>query len=51
MAKWVYAKYVKGIQPRMYMHKAADASRPAVLAEFQAGGTRIAKRLEDWGKV
>jgi hypothetical protein len=48
MAQWVYARYVRGIRPRLYAHEAARVSRPAVLAEFDAGAQRIVRRLEGW---
>lgn len=48
MAQYVYARFIRGIKPRLYAHKAADQARTAVRAEFEAAGGRIAKRLEGW---
>lgn len=44
-AAWVYARYVRGIQPRRYAERAAAEVRPTVLDIAHGLGARLAVRL------
>ena len=45
MAKWVYAKRVRGIMPRRYARDAAMIAEPKAVKLFEAAGRRAAERL------
>ena len=44
-ARWVYARYVRGIRPRRYAHDAALIARPKVIRIFRQAGERVSVRL------
>jgi hypothetical protein len=44
-ARWVYARYVRGIRPRRYAQQAAAEVRPTVLEIAEALGARLGARL------
>lgn len=48
-ARWVYAKFVRGIKPRHYIRNAAESTRAAQDAEFDAGAGRAAARIARLG--
>lgn len=45
MAKWVYARRIRGIVPRRYARDAALIARPLVERRFRLAGIRAARRL------
>lgn len=45
MAKYVYARRIRGIKPRRYARDAALISRPVVMRRFQQAGHSAAERL------
>jgi hypothetical protein len=45
MAKYVYAKRVRGIRPRRYARDAAEIARPLVVRRFHLAGHQAAHRL------
>lgn len=47
MAKYVYAKRVRGIRPRRYARDAAMIAEPKVLKIFQEAGKNAARRLSE----
>jgi hypothetical protein len=45
MARYIYAKRVRGIRPRRYARDAAMIAEPKTVKIFEAAGKRAAERL------